>query len=141
RCADNLTAAAWVCLFSPLAAAVLIVAGGMRIPARAAGFLATAAVAVSFAAAIVSFASMLTRSSSDRSETSTLWTWLSAGTFHVGLNVLVDPVSVFMMLVVAGVGCLIVGYSIGYVDGVAEERRYFFYISLFVFSMLLLVEA
>jgi len=136
-----LTAAAWVCLFSPLAAAALIVAGGMRIPARAAGFLATAAVGVSFAAAIVSLASMLTRSSGDRSETSTLWTWLSAGTFHVGLNVLVDPVSVFMMLVVSGVGCLIVGYSIGYVDAVAEERRYFFYISLFVFSMLLLVEA
>ncbi len=136
-----MTTAAWVCLFSPLAAAALIVVGGMRIPARAAGFLATASVAVSFAAAIVSFASMLSRSSGDRSETSTLWTWVSAGSFHVGLNVLVDPVSVFMMLVVSGVGCLIVGYSIGYVDGVAEERRYFFYISLFVFSMLLLVEA
>jgi NADH-quinone oxidoreductase subunit L len=136
-----MTAAAWVCLFSPLAAAALIVAGGMRIPARVVGFLATASVAVSFAAAIVSFVVMLTRSSGDRSETSTIWTWLSAGSFHVGLNVLVDPVSVFMMLVVSGVGCLIVGYSIGYVDAVAEERRYFFYISLFVFSMLLLVEA
>src|SRR5437868_12902926 len=45
-----------------------------------------------------------------------------------------------MMLIVAGVGGLIVAYSIGYMDGEDEERRYFAYMSLFVFSMLLLVE-
>src|SRR5919201_581809 len=43
-------------------------------------------------------------------------------------------------LVVAGVGALIVGYSIGYMDGDDEERRYFAYMSIFVFSMLLLVQ-
>src|SRR5213076_2115354 len=58
-----------------------------------------------------------------------------------GLRILVDPLSVFMMLVVAGVGALIVGYSIGYMDGDDEERRYFAYMALFVFSMLTLVEA
>ena len=46
-----------------------------------------------------------------------------------------------MMLIVAGVGALIVAYSVGYMDGEDEERRYFAYISLFVFSMLLLVES
>ena len=45
------------------------------------------------------------------------------------------------MLIVSGVGMLIVLYSIGYMDGADEERRYFAYIALFVFSMLLLVEA
>jgi len=45
-----------------------------------------------------------------------------------------------MMLVVAGVGGLIVAYSVGYMEGEDEERRYFAYISLFVFSMLLLVQ-
>ena len=45
-----------------------------------------------------------------------------------------------MMLVVAGVGSLIVAYSVGYMDGEDEERRYFAYMSLFVFSMLLLVQ-
>ncbi len=44
-----------------------------------------------------------------------------------------------MMLIVAGVGSLIVAYSVGYMDGDDEERRYFAYMSLFVFSMLLLV--
>ncbi len=46
-----------------------------------------------------------------------------------------------MMLIVSGVGGLIVLYSIGYMDGDPEERRYFAYMSLFVFSMLLLVQA
>ena len=45
-----------------------------------------------------------------------------------------------MMLIVTGVGSLIVAYSVGYMDGENEERRYFAYISLFVFSMLLLVQ-
>ena len=47
---------------------------------------------------------------------------------------------VVMMLIVTGVGSLIVAYSVGYMDGENEERRYFAYMSLFVFSMLLLVE-
>src|SRR5262245_38006119 len=46
-----------------------------------------------------------------------------------------------MMLIVSGVGTLIVAYSIGYMDGEDEERRYFAYMSLFVFSMLLLVQS
>ncbi len=53
---------------------------------------------------------------------------------------LVDPLSAVMMLIVSGVGALIVLYSVGYMDGDQEERRYFAYMSLFVFSMLLLVE-
>ena len=45
-----------------------------------------------------------------------------------------------MMLIVAGVGSLIIAYSVGYMEGEDEERRYFAYMALFVFSMLLLVE-
>ena len=56
------------------------------------------------------------------------------------LQVIVDPLSTMMMLIVSGVGGLIVLYSIGYMDGDEEERRYFAYMSFFVFSMLLLVE-
>ena len=66
--------------------------------------------------------------------------WLAAGNLHVGFSILTDPLSVFMMLIVSGVGSLIVAYSIGYMDGDDEERRYFAYMSLFVFSMLLLVQ-
>src|SRR5206468_8529325 len=71
---------------------------------------------------------------------STAWTWLQSGAFKVDLSVLVDPLSTMMMLIVTGVGGLIVLYSIGYMHGDDEERRYFAYMSLFVFSMLLLVQ-
>ena len=66
---------------------------------------------------------------------------MAAGNFDAGLSLLVDPLSVTMMLIVSGVGGLIVLYSIGYMDGDPEERRYFAYMSLFVFSMLMLVQA
>ena len=136
-----MTLAAWICLFSPLAAAVLITLGGTRITRRQAGYLATLSVLVSFVAALVTLFRILDDPAEDRSHVSTLWTWLTAGEFEVGLSILVDPLSVFMMLVVSGVGFLIVAYSIGYMDGSDEERRYFAYMSLFVFSMLLLVQS
>jgi NADH-quinone oxidoreductase subunit L len=135
-----MTAAAWVCLFLPFGSAVLITLLGTSIRRRTAAWIATLACAGSFAAAVVTFVSMLGRDPDNRSELSTGWTWLSAGDFHVGLSILTDPLSIFMMLVVTGVGSLIVAYSIGYMDGDDEERRYFAYMSLFVFSMLMLVQ-
>ena len=93
----------------------------------------------SFAAAVFAFAKLWSESPAQRAHTTTSWTWLSAGPYHFGLTLLVDPLSVVMMLIVSGVGALIVAYSVGYMDGDDEERRYFAYISLFVFSMLLLV--
>jgi NADH-quinone oxidoreductase subunit L len=131
---------AWICLLSPLAAAVLITLAGERISRRTAGYAATLSCFVAFAGALASFISLLGRDGGDRSVVSTAWTWISGGSYRSGLELIVDPLSVFMMLVVAGVGALIVGYSIGYMDGDAEERRYFAYMALFVFSMLLLVQ-
>jgi NADH-quinone oxidoreductase subunit L len=136
-----LITAAWICLLSPLGAALLITLGGTRISRRAAGYLATLSVLVSFVAALVALFRLLDEPAEERSHVSTLWTWLTAGDFEVGLSILVDPLSVFMMLVVSGVGFLIVAYSIGYMDGSDEERRYFAYMALFVFSMLLLVQS
>jgi NADH-quinone oxidoreductase subunit L len=134
-------ASAWICLLSPLAASLLITLGGNRITRRQAGYLATVSVLVSFVAALVAFFLILDEGAAERSHGSTLWTWLSAGDFEVGLSILVDPLSVFMMLVVSGVGFLIVAYSIGYMDRGDEERRFFAYMALFVFSMLLLVQS
>jgi NADH-quinone oxidoreductase subunit L len=133
--------AAWICLISPLAATFLITLGWNRLSRRGAGYLATLSVAVSFVAAIVAFAGLLGDSPNQRYHPSTLWSWLTAGQLDFGLRIVVDPLSVFMMLVVSGVGMLIVLYSIGYMEGDDEERRYFAYMALFVFSMLLLVQA
>ena len=133
-------AAAWICLFSPLAAAVLITLGGTRWSRRGAGYLATLSVAVSFVAAAVDFFSIAGKPDDERVHVTTAWTWLAVGNFNVGLSLLVDPLAILMMLIVSGVGALIVGYSIGYMDGEDEERRYFAYMALFVFSMLMLVQ-
>ncbi len=136
-----MTIAAWICLFAPLGATLLIMLAGERISRRGAGYLATASVGVSFVAALVTFALLLGDSPGDRTHTSVLWHWLTAGSYVFNLGIQVDQLSVYMMLIVAGVGFLIVAYSIGYMEGDDEERRYFAYMALFVFSMLLLVQA
>jgi NADH-quinone oxidoreductase subunit L len=94
-----------------------------------------------FGAAIAVFVSQLGHTAHARTDVTTSWTWLSAGPYHFGLTLLSDQLSVTMMLIVTGVGSLIIAYSMGYMDGEDEERRFFAYMSLFVFSMLLLVQA
>ena len=134
-----MTTGAWLCLFAPLGGALLIALGGTRIPRSAAGWISTASVFVAFAGAVWSFFGLRSHGS-QHGVVSTAWSWLEAGTFKAGLSVLVDPLSTMMMLIVSGVGGLIVLYSIGYMHGDPEERRYFAYMSFFVFSMLMLVE-
>jgi NADH-quinone oxidoreductase subunit L len=134
-------AGAWICLLAPVAGAVSIVLLGGAISRRIAGLISIATTFVAFGGAVASFFSMWARDADDRSELSTAYTWLAAGSFDVGFSILVDPLSIVMMLVVSGVGGLIIWYSLGYMAGEDEERRYFAYMSLFVFAMLVLVEA
>ena len=147
-----MTGGSWLCLLAPLVGTILILLGGSRLPRVAAAWIATTSVFVAFGGAIWAFlgvhrrppptclSSLGTVTCGQRGEITTAWTWLAAGHFSVGLQLLVDPLSTMMMLIVTGVGGLIVLYSIGYMDGDDEERRYFAYIAFFVFSMLLLVE-
>jgi NADH-quinone oxidoreductase subunit L len=134
-----MTGGSWLCLLAPLGGTILITLCGTRIPRVAAAWIATTSCFVAFGGAIWAFFGV--RSTTGHvGELTTAWTWLQSGNFHAGLQLLVDPLSTVMMLIVSGVGGLIVLYSIGYMDGDEEERRYFAYISFFVFSMLLLVE-
>ena len=136
-----MTVGAWLCLLSPLAGFLAILAAGTRITRRQAGLIATGSVFLGFAGAVVAFVDALGRDTEERVELTTAWTWLGAGGFEVGLELLVDPLSLVMMLVVTGVGGLIVAYSNGYMAGDDEERRFFAYMAFFVFSMLLLVQS
>jgi NADH-quinone oxidoreductase subunit L len=135
------TALAWTCLFSPAAAVVAITLAGERISRFAAGVVAAGATGISFVCSVAVFVELLARDPEDRTEASRLWTWLSAGDLDVGAEIVIDPLSVFMMLVVSGVGFLILSYAVGYMHGDVEERRYHAYKALFVFSMLLLVQS
>jgi NADH-quinone oxidoreductase subunit L len=135
------TVLAWIALFSPAAAVVAIALLGERISRRGAGLLASGATLLSFICTVALFVDLLGREPEDRSILSTPWTWLTAGELRIDASVLIDPLSVFMMLVVSGVGFLILTYAIGYMRGDEEERRYHAYKALFIFSMLLLVMA
>src|SRR3989304_5653825 len=70
-----------------------------------------------------------------------LYPWIVAGPFHVPIGFLVDPLSTVMMLTVTFVGLLIHIYSIGYMHGDPGYPRFFVYMNLFMFSMLILVLA
>jgi NADH-quinone oxidoreductase subunit L len=131
----------WICLLAPLAGALAITLAGQRISRRTAGWVATLTTFVAFGGALVALFGLWASDPADREQVSTAYTWLAAGDFEVEMQILVDTLSSTMMLVVSGVGGLIVWYSMGYMAGDDEERRYFAYMSLFVFSMLMLVEA
>src|SRR5918996_1264945 len=132
---------AWLCLLAPLGGALAITLAGQSISRRVAGYVSTLTTFLALAGALIAFFGLWGRDTEEREHLSTAYTWLAAGDFEVGLEILVDPLSIVMMLIVSGVGGLIVWYSMGYMAGDAEERRYFAYMSLFVFSMLMLVQA
>ena len=114
-----------------LAGALAITLLGESISRRTALWLSTISVFTAFGGAVVAFVGLLGRGHEEREEVTTAWTWLSAGGLDVGLSLLVDPLAVTMMLIVWGVGGLIVLYSVGYMHGDDEERRYFAYMALF----------
>lgn len=71
--------------------------------------------------------------------TQPVFDWISAGNLQVSLSFLVDPLSAVMLLIVTGIGFLIHVYSIGYMQHDAGFAKFFAYLNLFIFFMLLLV--
>lgn len=82
---------------------------------------------------------LLSRSVEERVFEKTIFTWIQSGNFKADIGFLIDPLSALMIMVVTGVGFLIHLYSIGYMHGEEGFYRYFAYLNLFTFSMLLLV--
>jgi NADH-quinone oxidoreductase subunit L len=68
-----------------------------------------------------------------------LFDWISAGSLKIPLSFLIDPLSSIMLLIITGVGFLIHIYSIGYMHDDADFGKFFSYLNLFIFFMLLLV--
>ena len=104
-----------------------------------AGWLATTAMAGSFLSVLIVFIGMLSEENENRQTVFTLFDWIPAGDFKVDIGFLADPLSITMCLFVTGVGTLIHLYSIGYMHGDPDFNRFFTYLNLFAFSMLMLV--
>jgi NADH-quinone oxidoreductase subunit L len=135
------TTAAWLVLLCPIVGTILIAVGYARWPGRTAGWLATLAIGLSFVFSVIAFVKLLGLSPEHRQLTSTLWNYDFSAGVDAKLQILVDPLSVFMILVVSGVSTLIHLYSVTYMNMDRGFSRYFSYLNYFVFSMLLLVLA
>src|SRR5437764_2330364 len=136
-----MTTFAWLVLLFPLLGTIVCGVGYRALPGRSAGWVGTGAIGLSFAAALVVVADLMSRSPDHRAATSSLWDYASAGGLSIKLGIFVDPLSVFMILVVSGVSALIHLYSVGYMASDEGIARFFSYLNFFVFSMLLLVLA
>nr|MBA3586112.1 NADH-quinone oxidoreductase subunit L [Chloroflexota bacterium] len=69
----------------------------------------------------------------------TIYEWIASGDFVINISFLVDSLTAMLLLVVSSVGLLVHVYSIGYMDGDRGFWRFFAYLNLFMFSMLLLI--
>jgi len=123
----------------PLVGFIVLMAVGRRAGDPGAGWIGTAAVGSSFLCTLVAFLQLVGRSGGERVAADHLFTWIQVGGFRVDAGLLLDPLSVTMALFVTGVGALIHLYSIGYMHGDERYHRFFVYLNLFVFSMLMLV--
>jgi len=94
-------------------------------------------IGLSFAQSIVLFFQMLSAEGNVLHEN--LYTWIASGNFEVGINFYVDQLSGLYLLVVTGVGFLIHVYSVGYMRGELGYYRFFAYLNLFIFFMLILI--
>jgi len=131
----------WLILAFPLLGTLLISLGWRALPGRAAGWIGTLAIFAAFATAVGAFLALDGLGEEEKAVTATAFTYAASGGFEVELGILVDPLSVFMSLVVAGVSALIHLYSVAYMASDRGYVRYFAYLNFFVFSMLLLVLA
>jgi NADH-quinone oxidoreductase subunit L len=130
----------WLVPALPLAAAAVNLFAGRRL-GQLAGWIASAAVALSFLVSAAAVQGLLGASEDARVATQHLFDWISVGSFTVGADLRLDVLSAVMILVVTGVGTLIHVYAIGYMEGDPRFGRFFAYLNLFVFFMLLLVLA
>ncbi len=98
---------------------------------------APAAIALAFAQALILFFEM--RAADGHKLHETLYTWMSTGAFSLDVAFTVDQLSGLYLLIITGIGFLIHIYSIGYMGEEDGYYRYFAYLNLFVFFMLILV--
>ncbi len=130
----------WLIPFFPLLGAVINGLLGKKIKnEKVIGAIATLAVAASFGVSCYYFFNMPGANGGQHYAENIVATWMSVGDLQIEWGFLLDPLSAIMLLVVTGVGSLIHLYSIGYMHGEEGFYRYFSYLNLFVFSMLMLV--
>src|ERR671934_3087346 len=127
--------ALFVLLF-PAAGAIVLAGRGWRLPRIFTVIIGPGVVWASFVCVVALYLGKV-------NQDFTYYTWIKSGSFELPFGLLIDNLSIFMGFVITGVGGLIVTYSVGYMeheDG-PSYARFFCYMDVFIFSMLLLVLA
>jgi NADH-quinone oxidoreductase subunit L len=138
----------WLIPFAPLfgalvngAIAVSSAGRGRVVSEKLVSLVGCAAPLISFVIAAAVFFHLRGLPEADRVVTQTIFPWLVSGDLHVDFSLMIDALSMVMVLVVTGVGTIIHVYSIGYMAKDDGYARYFAYLNLFMFAMLVLVTA
>ena len=129
----------WLVPALPLAGFLLILLFGRRLGEPKSGLLAASMVGGAFLVTVGAFFDLLSKSTEERHHVETVFSWMPIGSLKVDLAFLADPLSITMALFVTGIGTLIHLYAIGYMHGDPKFSKFFLYLNLFVFSMLMLV--
>ena len=132
---------AWLLLALPLLGFVVTGGLGRRMSRPLTGTIGSGVIGLAFVVAVIVFFTVRGQTAAKSANDLIYYTYLGAGTFHVNLGLYIDPLTCVMLLIVTGVGFLIHVYSIGYMAHDDNFSRFFSYLNLFIFSMLLLVLA
>jgi NADH-quinone oxidoreductase subunit L len=134
----------WIVLLPLLGAAINFLAGARLqrgLGKRAISIVGCGAVAAAFALAVYAWAAMLAVAPADRFMLDHLWRWIHVGPLRLDIAFWLDPLSMLMVLIITGVGGLIHIYSTGYMHEDESYWRFFAWLNLFTFAMLVLVLA
>ena len=129
----------WLLPAFPLFGALVIMVLGRRLGEPKSGWLAAAMPFASFIVAVSVYFDLLSRDEEDRHQVVRLFSWIPVGELQIDVALLADPLSITMALFITGIGSLIHLYAIGYMHGDPKFSKFFLYLNLFVFSMLMLV--
>src|ERR1700733_11873838 len=141
----------WLIPLFPLAGAALMFFFGRRLPNAAVNVICVGSVFLAMCYALGAIWQLVSRPATERLVSYNLFDWVPAGVMHtnagtvmrfnVPWGVLIDPLTCVMLFVVTGVGFLIHVYSTGYMAHEGGYYRFFGYLNLFMFSMLILITA
>ena len=131
----------WLIPFVPALSTLILGVFGKKLPKKYVSFQACFAIFISFAISVISLIGLLQTARESYPLVKNLFSWINSGSFQVNLSLQLDPLSAIMALVVSGVGFIIHVYSVGYMADDEGYTRYFTYLNLFTFAMLILVMA
>lgn len=128
-----------ILILSPVAGFIINGLLRNRLSYLIAGTIATLCVAISFCCSLTLWSHLLNFPPESRQIVANFFNWIHVGSLNVPAEFVVDPISIIMLLVITGVGSLIHLFSVGYMSHDATPAKYFCYLNLFIFNMLLLV--